>query len=349
MRNTLRLAVLACVAAGALATAGSALAVPKLIIGGLTTLGSSQVTVQFTEEKSDTAPARIVIYAAAGYSGTVTATPNTVLGTVHADLQALAISPDAIIQADGQIIAANPADFVGPPNNSCSPGTHTAVWLLRVTVSGQTINVPAYVDSPIPAGDALAGTAPVRITLCFSSPYIPTAMGGAPFGVKIINARMTLNQGVLRTPSTGGAFLWRTVVTPYTVNTGAIDVAGTIEARGIVRTPQQLTISARVLNKKKRQVRITGVLRAGNAGVSGATVRLTGGARGTARTNAGGTATFTLRFKKKGTYSLRLTSTVQPFDATTQGCATPTAPTLRCVSATVSGFSMTSRTLRIKL
>ena len=61
MGKTLRLALLAGAAAAALAFAGSALATPRLIIGGKTALGSSQVSIQFLEEKTDPAPARIVI------------------------------------------------------------------------------------------------------------------------------------------------------------------------------------------------------------------------------------------------------------------------------------------------
>lgn len=346
MRKTLRAAVLASAAVAALVVSGVALATPKLIIGGLTAPGSSQVSIQFTEDRSDPSPARVVIYAPAGYSGTFTAAPNTVLGTVHADLQALAISPDAIIQADGQIIAADPA---ASANNACAPGLHTAVWILRVTVSGQTINVPVYVDSPIPAGDPLAGSAPLRMIFCLSSPYVGTDMGGAPFGAKVINARLNMNQGTVRTPAARGTYMWRAVVTPYTVGGALPNAAGTVEARGLVTTPSVLSITGRVVNKKKRQVRITGSLRSGTLGVRGATIRLTGSMRKSAKTSARGGVTFSLRFKKKGRYSFKLSTTAAAFDVTPQGCATPTAPTLRCVSATASGFTAASRTIRIRV
>ncbi len=46
-----RFAVFACVATTALAFAGTALATPKLIIGGLTGLGTAQTSIQFTEAK----------------------------------------------------------------------------------------------------------------------------------------------------------------------------------------------------------------------------------------------------------------------------------------------------------
>jgi hypothetical protein len=346
MRKTLRLAVVALSAGAALAVAGQAFATPKLTVGGLSAQGSSQVSVQLTEDRTDPAPARIVIYAPSGYTGTVTATPDTVLGTAHADLQALAISPDAIIQADGQIIAADPAANV---NNVCAPGLHTAVWVIRVTVSGQTIDVPVYVDAPVPAADPLAGTAPFRMTMCFSSPYVGTDVGGAPFGAKIINAQLNFNQGMLTTPVARGSYVWRAVVTPYNVGGGLPNVAGTVEARGIVRTPTTLSIGSRVLNKKRHQIRVTGVLRSGGTGIAAATVRMTGSSKKSARTNVNGAVTYTLRFKKKGRYSFKLATTVPARDVTAAGCATPTAPTLRCVSATANPFVATSKTIRVRV
>lgn len=345
MGKTLRLALLACAAAFALAFAGSALATPRLIIGGNTAPGSAQVSIQFQEEKTDAGPARIVIYAPAGYTGTVTAAPGTQLGTVHADLQALAISPDAIISADGQIIADNPATHTA---DACSPGTHAAVWILRVTVSGTTINVPVYVDAPPPGTDPLAGTSPFRFTFCFSSPYVAAPVG-APFGAKIINAVLQLNQGMLTAPAAQGSYVWRAVVTPYTVGSATTNVAGTVEARGIVDLPDLLSLTVKVTNKKKRMVRVTGLLKAGAFPLVGATVSLTGSVKAKKKTGSSGSALFSLRFKKKGTYTFKLTTTVPAYDVTSDGCKTPTAPTLPCVSASANGFTATSRTVKLKL
>jgi hypothetical protein len=344
-RKTVRLALLACVAAGALVFAGSALATPRLIIGGQTALGSSQVSFQVLEEKTDAAPARLVVYAPAGYTGTVTAAPGTQLGTIHADLQALEISPDAIISADGQVIAADPAQRA---TNTCSSGVHTAVWLLRITVSGQTADFPAYVDAPAPATDPLSAGSPFRVTICFPSPYIPAAQGGAPFGIKLINAVVQVNQGVFRTPSTRGSYTWRAVITPYTVGSATANVAGTVEARGIVDTPDLLSIAVKVTNKKKRTVRVTGNLRAGDFVLGGATVALAGSVKAKKKTNSGGNVVFSFRFTRKGTYTFRLSSNVLPYNVR-DGCKTPTAPTLPCASATANGFVVASRTVRLRI
>ncbi len=356
MKHGIRLAVLALAGATALALAGTALATPKLIIGGQLGLGDSGAVVQLTEEKSDAAPAKVSIYAPTGYTGTVTATPGTQIGTVHADLQALQISPDAIIQADGTVLTANPATYVG---NTCSPGTHTAVWLLHVTVSGQTIDVPVYVDAPAPTSDPLAQGAPFRLVFCLSSPYAEAGAARAPFGVKLINAQMTLNQGIVVNPSTRGIYPWRSIVTPYTVNSGTPNPAGTVEARAFVRLPVSLTLAAKVKTTRhkvkvhgKTRIRVTnavilsGALTENLEGISDIKVAILSGpsatklkSRGIATTGAGGKYSRQLGLPKKTSFMTRASVDVR--DITSSGCATPT-PGVPCVSATAPGFDISS-------
>lgn len=350
MQKRLRLALLAGTFAAALAFAGSALATPRLIIGGKTLLGSSQVSIQLLEEKTDAAPARIVIYAPGGYTTVATAAPGTVVGTAHADLQALAINADTIIPAEGQIVADDPAKHT---MDACAPGLHTAVWLLNVSASGQTLSVPAYVDAPPPSTDALAGPSPLRITVCFPSPYVAPPVG-ATFGAKVLDAILQLNQGVVTTPVARGSYAWRGFITPYAVGTATPNLTGTVEVRGLVDTPQVLSINVKVTNKKKHMVRVTGTLKAGDFLIGGATVRLSRGpARNKtkpttkAKTNGNGVVVFNLRFKKKAVVWFGLATTVSPYDATSQGCKSPTTPALSCVSATASGFTASTNFVKV--
>jgi hypothetical protein len=356
MKHYTRLALLVCASITVLAFAGSALAVPKLIIGGKLGLGESGTVVQVTEEKTDAAPAKIQIYSPQGYTGVFTASAGTQLGTVHADLQALAISPDAIIQADGVIQAANPAAYT---SNTCAPGTHTAVWLLHVTVSGQTIDVPVYVDAPSLTSDPLALGSPAKLTLCLSSPYAEAGAARAPFGVKLINAQMNLNQGVFSNPSARGLYPWRAIVTPYTVNSGNPNAAGTVESRALVQLPTALNLSAKVKTTRKkvkvhgkRRIRVTNVaILSGSLvenlnGIAGMKVTILSGptlaklkARGTVTTSDGGT--FSRQLGLSGKTSFQARATVPVRDVTSSGCSTPT-PGIPCVSATAPGFSIVS-------
>jgi hypothetical protein len=200
----------------------------------------------------------------------------------------------------------------------------------------------------------LAGASPLKITFCLPSPYIP-APAGATFGAKVLSAILQLNQGTVTTPSARGTYVWRAIVTPWTVGAGTPNAAGTVEARALVDTPQILSITTKVTNKKKHRVRITGTLRAGDFAVGGATVRLSRGTKRNntkpttkAKTNANGVVTFNLRFKKKATIWFGLAATVPPYDVTTQGCKTPT-PGVACASATASGFTASTRFVSVKV
>jgi len=356
MKHFTRLTLVVCASMIALAFVGSALAVPKLIIGGKLALGASGAVVQFTEDKTDAGPAKIQIYAPQGYTGIVTGSAGTQLGTVHADLQALAISPDAIIQADGVIQSADPAAYTA---NTCAPGTHTAVWLLHVTVSGQTIDVPVYVDQPAFTADPLGLGAPLKLTLCLSSPYAEAGTARAPFGVKLINAQMNLNQGVVSNPSTRGEYPWRAIITPYTVNSGSPNAGGTVESRAFVELPTALDLAVKVKTirkqvkvhgKKRTRVTnvaiLTGSLSENLEGIGGIKVTILSGptlaklkSRGTVTTSDAGTFSRQLGLTNKASFQARATVGVR--DITSKGCSTPT-PGIPCVSATRPGFSVVS-------
>ncbi|MHB8642091.1 MAG: hypothetical protein ACYDA3_04315 [Gaiellaceae bacterium] len=361
MKQSKRLAALAVAGFGALLLAGTALATPKLIIGGKLGLGGSGAVVQITEDKSDAAPAKITIYSAQGYAGTVTGTPGTQIGTVHADLQALAISPDAIVQADGTVLEGDgsSATLRAAATQCTGTPTHTAVWLLHVTVSGTTLDVPVYVDAPSSATDPLAQGAPFQLTLCLASPYAEAGAARAAFGAKIINAAITLNQGIIVNPSSQGVFPWRSIITPYTVNSGTPNAAGTVEARAFVGVPGSLTLSAKVRTtrhkvkvhgKKKTVVTnaviLTGFLSEGGTGIAGIKVVILSGptlaklkSRGTATTSSSGSFSRLLGLPKKSSFMAKVTVGVR--DVTSSGCATPT-PGIPCVSATAPGFSTSS-------
>jgi hypothetical protein len=360
MNRSIRLALFACAALSSLAFAGSALAVPKLFIAGQLGLSSSNPVIQLTEEKTDAAPAKVSIYTPTGYTTTLTATAGTQIGTVHADLQALAISPDAVIPADGTIIVANPATpALQTAATQCTgTPTHTAIWLLHLTVAGSTIDLPAYIDSN-PTSDPLSGGASLRMVICLSSPYAEAGPSRAPSGAKLINAALTLNQNIITNPGTSGTYPWRAIVTPYTVNSGTPNAAGTVETRAIVSMPQRLSLSATVKTTRKKvkvkgkvrtkvtnSVLLSGQLREAIAGIPAVKVRIYSGAsaskvtsRGTATTNADGNFSRRFGLTKRTVFQVRVAVPVR--DVTSTGCTNPTG-TIPCVSATAPGFTLQS-------
>jgi hypothetical protein len=355
MSRTVRLSTLAAAATASLALAGNALAKPQLLVRGASATGASGATVvEVKEAKEDAAPARIAIYIPPGYAASTTQAPGTQIGTVHADLQALAISPDAIIQADGTLLTADPSTFL---TNTCAPGMHAAVWLLHVSVTGQTIDVPVYVD---PTSGAEAALGVTKLVLCLSNPYEqatpPTSR--APFGVKIIDARLTLAAGTITNPAAAGPYLWRTVITPWTINGATPNAVGTFEAQSLVNLPIKASLSAKVKTTRrvtrvrgKRRVKVANsVLLSGRLleilnGVPGAKVAFfaNGKSAGTATTNASGTFTRTMALARKTAFRASIVVPVRNIS-----CITPLPATSApggCVSATLSGYTITTATV----
>jgi hypothetical protein len=348
MRTTvIRFLALACASSAALALSANALATPRLIISGGPTPGTAAATtVQITEDKTDAAPLKVSIYQATGYAATLGQPAGTQIGTVHADLQALAISPDAIIQADGTVLTADPAAYT---SNTCAPGAHAAVWLLHVTVSGQTIDVPVYLD-PTTGAEAALGAA--KLVFCLSDPYdtAPTSIR-APFGVKIINAKMTLNSGIITNPSSGGTFLWRATITPWNPATPAPDAAKTVEVQSIVTIPATLSLKATVKTVRHKRhgkttvtnsVLLSGKLLENLQGVQGASVTILAGGKkiGIAKTSASGAFSRNAGLNKKTTFQAKVTLAQRDI-----ACVSPLPATSvpgGCVGATVAGYSLAS-------
>ncbi len=340
MKQILRLALLACTAVGALAFAGSALATPRLIVGGS--------VVQITEDKSDAAPLKVTIYVASGYSATLTQAAGTQIGTVHADLQALAISPDAIIQADGTVLTDTPAKYVA---DKCAPGTHAAVWVLHVVVAGTTFDIPVYVD-PTAGAEATLGVA--KLAFCLSDPYDNAGAARAPFGVKLVNAKMTLNSGVINAPTSAGSYLWRAIVTPWNIATPAPDAAHTVEVQSIVPIPTALSLKATVKTVRHKRgkkttvtnsVLLSGKLLENLQGVAGAKITILGGGknRGSTTTNSSGAYSRSLGLPNKTTFQAR--ATVAQRDVTCQSPLPATQVPGGCVGATIAGYTVSSPTV----
>ncbi len=340
MRKPFRLLALAGAAVASLALASGALATPRLIIGG--------TTIQVTEDKSDAAPLKITIYIATGFSATLGQAAGTQIGAVHADLQALAISPDAIIPADGTVLADDPTKYAA---NMCAPGAHAAVWLLHVTVSGQTIDVPVYID-PTSGTETALGAA--KLQLCLSDPYENAGAARAPFGVKIINAKLTLNAGIINAPAAAGSYLFRALITPWNAAAPAPDAAHTVEAQSIVNIPAALSLKATVKtirHKKGKKTTVTNsVLLSGKLlenlqGVAGAKVDIFAGGknRGSTTTSSSGSYSRSLGLPNKTTFQAK--ATVPQRDVACVSSLPPTQVPGGCVGATLAGYTISSPTV----
>src|SRR6185312_15403542 len=180
MKRVVKLAVLAGAAVTALAFASNALAVQKLSVSQTAT----SLTIKVTQAQTDPQPAKIQIFVPTGYTLNTTAAPGTVIGTTSG----------SVFARDANIPLPLSGD-VAPPNTNAAPcftGTHQAVWLLRLQVAGQSINLPIAVD-PVPSGPLAAFGSFVLVT-CLAPSDVPQGTPGrSPNGAQLLEANFTVN------------------------------------------------------------------------------------------------------------------------------------------------------------
>jgi hypothetical protein len=342
MRTSLRLALLACAGLVALAVANAAWAAytPRLIIGGTTHAlrVENSVVISVSQDENDDPTAKIDITVPEGYVENFTAAPGTEIGIVEATLKLHELG-GVKVDVSGQVRADNPANHT---SNACAPGLHTAVWLLQVTLQGQAITVPIYVDD-VPN----VPTRSARIQLCLAGPI------GTPRGAQLLSASF-LVRDVFTNPSTAAVYTWSAFFTPYNPGTPTPNPPGTVESRAVVPIP----IRVRVLRARKsgRNVTITGAVTIPGdlvpasvqiwAGTSSRRLRRSGSARvaGAGRFTARRRAPRRARF---AFYQARID--LPPVDITAQACATPSLAPRGCVTGTMTPVTLRSNTVRVRL
>jgi hypothetical protein len=359
MKQLLRLLAVAGATLGALVLSGTAMAAyqsPRLEILNPSERvgGGGPLTIRVSQDRADDATFRLVIYVPQGYTSSLVPQEGQQIGTAQAQINATAISPDAIVPVTGRIVGDNftPADypsgfgcvFGGPPT-----GAIDAVWRLELTAAGQTLIVPMYVQA-ITSGPE-AAFASGKLTTCLPSPYPEAGPQRASLGAKLINASLTL-PSLFTNPATGGTYRWRSLWTPYTPNSASPNPAGTVEAQAADVIPVQLAFTrARYRNGR---IFLTGSLLENRAGVRGARVRILVGRtpRGVrqvavATTSARGVFSRVIRWRRPGRVFLNA-RVVQPARVQT-GCAVATATPIPCLRTVFSGYTLAAnRTVRVR-
>ena len=336
MKTILKLAVLALAGTAALALAGTALATQKLSVRQ----SATSLTIKLSQAQSDPQPAKIQIFVPTGYSINTSQAPGTKIGTTTGTV--FARDQNIPLPLAGDVVVAPP----GTNAPGCDPVTHLAVWLLQLSVAGQTISLPVHVDRTSAVPDTALGA--FKLVVCLAPSDVPQGTPGrSPFGAQLLDATFTV-ENVFTIPA--GQTVWKTLTTPYTPSTGVPNAAGTVETRSVV-SEGAVSIAGKV-TKARRLLRLSGKVTQAGAAVAGAQVSIlvNGKARFRARTN--GSGSYSLSLKKTGkrsTTTFQARVNVAERDITSTGCATPSLPGVACVSATSSPFTAVSRKLRIRL
>ena len=315
-------------AAAALAKNTASVAVSH---GSMTTSATTSTTIHVTIPQATDPIARIAIYAPAGYAANVGAAAGTTIGDVNAT--GFARDTGLTLPLTGNVVTDSPANYT---SNACAPGAHAAVWILNLSVAGQAIQLPVYVDPTSGAETALGS---VRLVTCLGPPDVPQGTPGrSPFGTQLLDAKFTVNN-VLTTPGQSALLHWETLFAPYNPGQGTVNVLGTFEAQALVGIPG--TVSLKAVSVKHKTFKVSGTVTEGGTPAAGVSVQFYRGASATklvrvtsAKTGAGGTFSFTgafgkakqLFFQAKASAGERDTPCVAALPASIApgGCATAT-------------------------
>jgi len=340
MRKRTRVTALAVAAIGVLALAGIAAAAytsPKLSVayaGNVTRIVASAAV-------GDDSTARAAIYVPAGTSLPGALAPGTKVGTVNAQVSALALG-GALLPLTGDINVAPPGAVPAASQTACIGAEVPSVTLLLVLqAAGQTINLPAYLIATTGAETAFG---PAKLVFCLAPPDIPVASGGATFGAKFLSADMSLT-GVFGAVSSGA---WIGIWTPWQAGNGQINAAGTVASPAVI-APGAITLTGKKV--KGRKVLGGKVTQAGAgfanrvqiwAAVGSATLK----PLKTVSSNAAGTFAFTVAKASKATrFQVRVVAAGRT--AASACSAVPGLPA-PCVNGTVNGFTAQSKTVTVR-
>jgi hypothetical protein len=350
----MRKLVAAAAAFGALAFAQGALAANTGSISvthsPMILAGSKSTTIHVSIPQSTDPIAAINIFVPSGYTLNTSAAAGTTIGQVTAT----AFSHDAglTLPLSGNVTADNPASHASDSTQCAGTPTSQAVWIMNLSVAGQTIALPLYLN---PTAGAQAALGAYRLTICLPPPDVPVGTPGrSAQGAQVLDAQFTVN-GVFQTPTAAGPKVFETLFTPYNPGKGTVNAAGTFEARAIVGLPAVVSL-AKSYNAKTNTWKVTGKVTEGGSAVGGATIIVAHGASAsrlssTSTTTSASSGAFSKSGKltpRKATY-FRANTTVKERSVPT-GCANPLPATIApagCVSATMSPWSATSAVVKL--
>ena len=342
-----RLGLLAAPAVIALALASSAAAGITPSFSATTT--AQATVVSYAQQTGDDPVAALTYYVPVDYAALLAQPEGETVGTVSGTAIAadLANTP---LQLKGNITAASATTAItfagasvplGQLATQCTgTATHTAFWILNLSASGQTLQVPAYVDD-VPLTVPLSSIANNTITFCLPPPDVPAGTPGrASLGAKLVSATLNITDVFSAAPQW---YMWHATVTPYSPGTGKANTAGTIEVQSVDRTPQLLTVTAKL--RKPGSVLVAGKLVAGGKGVPGAAVTILAGNRGVAKTTTKAGGKFSILVKASGAARFSASTVVLPKKAASCSAYFAPAP---CAGSWVAGFTATSIVVRAR-
>ena len=312
--------------------------------------GSQSTTIHVSLPLTNEPIAAINIYLPSGYGVNLGQAPSTSIGTV--DAQAYSHTASLRLPLSGTVATDSPSKYTTQSTACARTPASAAVWILNLSVAGQTLMVPLYVN---PTAGVEQGLGAYKLSICLPPWDIPESAGGAAQGAQLLDAKFTVN-GIFTTPTGGGLLKWDALFTSYNPGKGTANPASTFEARAFVPLPIILGLQASY-KKQTRTYTLTGRASEGGLPGSGFTVAIARGASATAlkqvasvKTGTNGSFKSTGKLTPKKTTFFQASASAGERDYTALGCqnpATAVAPA-GCLNATLSPWSAKSRVARVK-
>jgi hypothetical protein len=255
----------------------------------------------------------------------------------------------------GKVVAIGTTDpAVAYENSSCDNVTHSAAWMMRISMNDGQASIPIFVDKTTGSETRFGGW---KLVVCMRSPDLPQAdPNRSQVGTKLDSLLLTLTG--FKVPTAPGDYRWRSLWTPYTPGTGNVNEAGRVEAQSIVRIPAgALSISAKkdettVKGRLVSQVRLSGRLSIGGEAPGRYPVAISHGgsktrlvAMGSVRTGAGGAYLISSLLKKATYFQAGVTISRQELGPA--GCTPSFGASVRCLNASIGGSRLLSRLIRV--
>jgi len=318
------------------------------------TLASSASTTIHVKVPQDTNPiAAVNIYSGTGYTINTSQAANTQIGTV--DATAFSRDNNLILPLAGTVVTSDATAAANKTGSAQCAGVpqSQAVWLMNLSVAGNTLAIPVYVNPTAGPEQTLGG---YKLSICLPPPDVPVGTPGRAFqGAQLLEAKLTLSN-IFTTPTGGGLIKWETLFTPYNPGLGTVNKVGTFEARAFVPLPIILGVQVKYKNKKARTYVVSGKVTEGGAPVSGLSLTVLRGLTakrlirvGSAKTSATGGYSLGGKLPKKATNFFQVLGSVGERDYTATGCASPLTPfaPAGCATATLSPWSVKSVVVKL--
>jgi hypothetical protein len=352
MTGRMRTVLVAAAAVATLAFANAAMAANTATFSvwhtPMVLAGSQSTTIHFSIPQSTDGIAAVSIFVPTGYGATIGQAAGTTIGNV--DATALAHDGGLTLPLSGPVTTDDPAKHT---TDQCSPGTNAAVWNMNLSVAGQTLVLPIYVN---PTSGPTTALGAYSLKICLPPWDVPPGTPGRSFqGAQVLDAKFTINK-ILTTPTGAGLLKWETLFTPYNPGKGTPNLAGTFEARAFVPIPILLGLHASYV-KKTNTWKLSGKATEGGLPSPGVGIKIARGlsatklaAKSGAKTGASGAWSASGHLTPKKTTYFQVSAAVGERDYTATGCQSPLTPfaPAGCATATLSPWTAKSIVVKVK-